>query len=234
LQGWVVAGVDEPPQKWITAAQTLVVLDRIKTVVNVKPGAEPAKESTSLVITATPASLGLPSGTLHVEARSTPSPAWLATQRKLGGQVTSSSAHTIHVFIVPDGATTWFALSENPGMAAAEVRASLSTSAATAQLRSRRDLDMLRGEATSGGGFLSIAELAMTKVSEGDGEDLQAAREVLQALGSVTSGGSVPIPIFVVSTPSPGGPGAGGAVSMRVRVPASVITDLSGAASRLF
>jgi hypothetical protein len=234
LQGWVVAGVDEPPQKWIAAAQTLVVLDRIKTVVNVKPGAEPAKESTSLVITATPASLGLPSGTLHVEARSTPSPAWVAAQRKSGSHAISSSAHTIHVFVVPDGATTWFALSENPGMAAVEVRASLSTSAASAQVKSRRDLDVLRGEATSAGGFLSIAELAMMKVSEGDSEDLQATREVLQALGSVTSGGTVPIPILVVSTPNPGGPDAGGAVSMRVRLPANVIADLSGTASRLF
>jgi hypothetical protein len=152
----------------------------------------------------------------------------------LGSQAASSSTHTIHVFVVPDGATTWFALSENPGMAAVEVRASLSTSAASAQLKSRRDLDVLRGEATSAGGFLSIAELAMIKISEGNGEDLQVARDVLQALGSVTSGGTIPIPVFLASMPSPGGPGAGGAVSMRVRVPASVITDLAGAASRLF
>src|SRR5208282_4489527 len=103
-----------------------------------------------------------------------------------------------------------------------------------AHLKARRDLDELRAETTSAGGFLSIAESAMLKVGGGSDEELRAARGVLQGLTALTSGGMTPIPILITSTPKPGGPSEGGTLAVRLRVPASVVTELSGAAGKLF
>jgi hypothetical protein len=234
LQGWVIAGVDEPPQKWIDGVRTLVTLDNVKTAAKPKQAEDLPRESTKLVLTPMLASLGLPAGTLHVECRATPSAAWLAAQKKSVGHETPALAHTTHVFVVPDGAMTWFAVSENPVLAATQAIATLAIGGRSGQLRARRDLDGLRGETTSAGGFLSIAETAMLKVGGGSDDELRSARGVLEGLTSLTSGGMTPVPISVVSTAKPGGPNEGGTLAVHLRVPASVVTELSGAAGRLF
>jgi hypothetical protein len=81
---------------------------------------------------------------------------------------------------------------------------------------------------------MSIAEAAMMKVGGGSDDELRSAHGVLQGLASLTSGGATPVALLVVSTAKAGGPGDGGTLSMRLRVPASVVADLSGAIGKLF
>jgi hypothetical protein len=223
LQGWVVVGIDDAPQKWTEGARTLADLDASK---------QPLKRA--LRVTPVQASLRLPTGTVHLEAETNPNVSRASAQKKPGGHGTPAVAHTMHVFVVPDVSSTWVALAEDPALAAAEIRAVLSPGPA-GTLRVRPNLDSLRAEPTSAGGFISISEMAMLKLGEGGSDDeLRSAHGVLQALASLPSGGTTPIPITVVSTPKAARSGAGGTVSVRVRVPASVVAELSGTMSRLF
>ncbi|HEY8039249.1 MAG TPA: hypothetical protein VIF15_05620 [Polyangiaceae bacterium] len=235
LQGWMVAGVDEPPQKWMDGMRALVKTDALRPVDKPKKKDKLEKEQWRLALAPVAPGLALPSGTLHVEARETVNPAWVASQRK--GRATYLEPlipHTVHLFVVPDGARTWLAAAEDPALAASEVRASLAGAPDAGTLSARRDLDVLRAGPTSAGGALSVADLAMWKSDDTSDADLRAVKRTLEALATLTADGKTPVPVVLVASPAGGGVAAGGDLSLHLQLPLRVVTEVAKAPPGLF
>ncbi|MGD0530171.1 MAG: hypothetical protein ABSE49_33865, partial [Polyangiaceae bacterium] len=232
MQGWWVAGVEEASQGWIDDLRALVKNDAVKPSGKPRRKHDPTKETTHLVVAPVPAALQLPAGTLHVEAHVAQNPEWTRAQKKNKSPVTDPViAHTSHIFVVPDGARTWFAVAEDPALAAGAVRASLSGAAETGTLKSRRDLDPLRAMPASTAGFVSVASMAFMSRSDYSDEGLRKARESLLGLAGLTDQGAAPIPVALASTRAAatraGAPG--GDVKLRIVLP--IRTGLEVAAS---
>jgi hypothetical protein len=235
MQGWVVAVVEEPAQKWIDAIGTIVRTDETKPAGKVHRTHDPSKETTRLKLTPLPAGLQLPPGTLHVEARVVQSQAWLAAQKKAKKPVTDPVIpHTTHLLVVPDGARTWLALAEDPALAAAQVRSSLSSAPDAGTLKARADLDALRVEPASVGGYLSVASLAMLLASDSSDEGLRKARDMLQGLASLTGGGQTPVPLTLTIAPRAGGPASGGDLRMHVVLPLKIPLEIAASPHSIF
>lgn len=231
---WLVAGVEEPAERWIDAARVLVKSDDLKPV----PGAakrqhDPPRDSLKLSIRPVPAALQLPAGTLHVEAQVTPNPKWVAKRKKDKMSVDATLPHAFHLFIVPDGARTWFAVGEDPALAATEVLASLGGAPDAGSLASRRDLDALRGMPASTAGFLSVAGLVSWRGGETD-DELHHARESLLGLASMTNGGMTPVPVALAAMPGSSGAEQGGELALRVVFPLSVGLEIAASPHSIF
>jgi hypothetical protein len=236
LQGWVVAGVEEPPQAWMDGVRDLVKNDGVKPTGKPQRKHEPQKESWKFSVAPLPPALGLPAGTLHVEDHVTQNPEWVAAQRKaklpLGDAVVH---HVAHLFVVPDGTRTWFAAAEDPALAAAEVRASLGGAAQSGTLASRPDLDGLRELRASSAGYLSVAGIAMWLVEGRTDEGLKKARETMRGLAGLTAGGTTPVPVGLTAAPKPGGgPSEGGELRLRVVFPLSVGAEVVASPASIF
>ena len=230
-QGWVLAAVEEPPQKWIDGIRELVKYDALKPTGKARRKHDPQKDSTKLVVTPVPAALQLPAGALHVEARVTQNQAWLAAQAKAKTKVKDPVLpHTAHFFVVPDGGRTWFAEAEDASLAAEEVRAAIAA-APGAGLASRHDLDALRTMSASSAGFLSVASLATWLTSSSSDQGLRRARETLAGLASLTNGGATPIPVALSSTPNAGGAGD---VKLRVLFPIQIAVEIAASPHSIF
>jgi hypothetical protein len=236
LQGWVVAGVEEPAQRWIDGVRSVVQNDAVKPAGKAKRKRDPQKESTKLALTPVPAGVQLPAGTLHVEARVTQNAAWLAKQKKANSGATDVVVpHTMHLFVVPDGGRTWFAVSEDPALAAAEVRASLTGAIDSVTLKTRTDLDPLRAQPASLAGFLSVAGLAMWTATDSSDEGLRKARDMLHGLATLSQGGTTPVPFTLTAAPKPGGtPADGGDFRMRVLFPLKVALEVAASPHSIF
>lgn len=231
---WLVAGVDEPAQRWIDAARSLAKSDDVKPTVKPTRVRDPQKESMSLDVRPTAPALHLPAGTLHLEARVTPNAKWLAKRKKDKLSVADATlAHSIHVFIVPDGTRTWLAAAEDPALAATEVLASLHGAPDAGTLASRHDLDALRAMPASMGSFLSPAAVVAWRGGDTDFE-LRHAREALMGLGALTGGGLTPVPIVYAANPGSGGPAGGGDFGMRVVFPLNLGLELAASPHSIF
>jgi hypothetical protein len=230
LQGWEVGAVEEPAQGWIDAVRAVVKSDALKPTGKARHKHEPQKESTKLTLGPVPVALQLPAGTLHVEARITQNPEWLAKQRKSKTRVTDAVIpHTVHFFVVPDGGRTWFVSAEDPAVAASVVRGSLSSAGDAGTLGTRTDLEVLQKAPASTAGFVSVGRLATWFQGDTSDEGLRKAREALAGLALLTGGGGVPIPFSLASTPAAGGAAKGGDVRLRILFP--IRTGLEIAAS---
>jgi len=230
LQGWLLAEVDEPAQPWLDSIRAMVKVD------SRKPGGKPRRthklqrDSTRLVIVPLPAELKLPEGTLHVEIRTTPNPKWLATQ-PVRSRPMAAPPRTQHLFVVPDGPRTWMALAEDPALAATEVRAALDPAAASARPGSPGPLDAI---AKSGGGFVTLAALAMALADGASDEDLRKTRDALTSLSTLPSSGRDPFPFAIIGTPAPGGAAAGGSLAVRILLPIALMARAASASPPIF
>jgi hypothetical protein len=232
MQGWEVAEVEEPAQGWIDGVREIVKSDPLKPTGKPRRVRDPQKESTQLTLAPVPAALNLPAGTLHMEAHVTQNPAWTAAQRKAKVAVTDPvMSHTLHVFVVPDGARTWFAAAEDPALAAREVRISLDDGAGT--LKARHDLDAFRAMPASSAGFGSIVNLATWLLSNSSDEGLHRARESLVGLAGLSDGGSTPVPFTLVATPKAGGV-AGGDVRLTLVLPIRTVLEVAASPHSIF
>jgi hypothetical protein len=224
--------VEEPPQRWIDGVRELVKYDAVKPTGKPRRKHDAQKESTKLFLSPVPVALQLPAGTLHVEARVTQNQAWLAAQAKAKTKVKDPVLpHTVHFFIVPDGARTWFSAAEDASLAASEVRESLAAAPGTGTLASRRDLDGLRAMPASTAGFVSVASLATWLSSNASDEGLRRARESLAGLASLTNGGGTPVPLSLSAMPKSGG---GGDVRMRVVFPIQIAVGVAASPHSIF
>lgn len=230
LQAWVVAEVDEPSQPWIDALRAFAKVE------GKKPSGKPRRKHKAqrdhgrFVVVPVPGALKLPDGTLHLELRSTPNPDWLAAQPRKPPPV-PALAHTSHLFVVPDGARTWMALAEDPALAAAQVRAALDPTATHASTTTAGGLG---ATARSGGGFLTLAALAMTAAGDTTDEELRKTRDALTSLGTMPSGGCDPVPFALVATPAPGGIAAGGDFGFRILLPIALMVKAADASPPIF
>lgn len=236
LGPWVVVGVEEPPRAWIDGARELAKNDGMKPTGKPLRKREPQKETTKVVITPVPRGLDLPAGTLHVEAHVTQNPAWVAAQRKaklpVGNPV---PPHTGHIFVVPDGTRTWFAIADDPALAAAEVKASLAGAPESGTIASRRDVDAVRALPASSAGWLSVAGAAMWLADGATDDGLKKARETMRGLAALTAGGTTPVPVTFTAVPKPGaGPSSGGEVRLRVVFPLSVGAEVIASPASIF
>ncbi|HEX3346233.1 MAG TPA: hypothetical protein VHS09_16735 [Polyangiaceae bacterium] len=235
MQGWVVGAVEEPAQGWIDDVRELVKNDAVKPTGKPVRKHRPNKESTRLALAPAPAALQLPAGTLHVEARVTANPEWALAQKKAGAQAGGLDPvhpHTMHFFVVPDGARTWFAAAEDAALAATEVRASLSGAPDAGTLVARRDLDALRAMPASTAGFLSAAGVATWLRSEGSDEGIRKARETLLGLAGLTDHGATPIPVALTAAHAASGPG--GEVRLRFVFPIRLGLEVAASAHAVF
>jgi hypothetical protein len=235
MQGWAVAAVEEPPQAWIDGVREIVKGDSLKPTGKPTRPDDPQKESTRLALAPLVAALKLPPGTLHVEAHVTQNAAWTAAQTKAKVEIKDPLIpRTLHVFVVPDGARTWFAAAEDPLVAAREVRASLSGADDSGTLKVRRDLDGLRGMPASTAGFASVASLATWLVGDASNVGLRRARESLAGLAGLTEGGGTPVPFALTATPATGGAVAGGDVLLRILFPIRVGMEVAASPHSIF
>jgi hypothetical protein len=140
--------------------------------------------------------------------------------------------HTTHVFVVPDGARTWFAAAEDAALAATEVRGSLSGAGDGATLKTRRDLDPLRAMPASTAGFLSVAGLATWLRSDWSDEGLRKARESLTGLATLSDQGATPVPVAIAATRQAGGPG--GDVRLRFVFPFRIGLEVAASPHSIF
>ena len=236
MQGWMVAAVEEPSQAWIDGVRELVKNEAIK------PGKprrkrEPNKEQTKLSLAPVPVALQLPAGTLHVEARVTQNPAWLAAQSKAKTKLKPADLvipHTTHLFVVPDGPRTWFAAAEDAALAASQVRGSLAGAGDAGTLKTRRDLDALRAMHASTAGFVSVVGLATWLRTDWSDDGLRKARESLIGLAALTDGGGTPVPISVSARPADGGASHGGDVRLRFVFPIRTGLEVAGSQHSIF
>ena len=230
LQGWVLAEVDEPAQPWVDSIRALVKADGRKPSGKPRRTHKPQRDSTRLVLAPVPAALKLPEGTLHVEVRTTPNPKWLATQPILPLPI-ATPARTQHLFIVPDGPRTWMALAEDPALAATEVQAALQPATAAARPGGARPLDAI---AKSGGGFLTVAALAMALADDTTDEDLRKTRDALTSLATLPSAGGDPVPFAIIASPAAAGVASGGTVAFRTLLPIALMARAVSASPPIF
>lgn len=246
LKSWVVVGVEEPSARWIEGIRTLVKLDqehgkgprsggaggKAATPASGKPAPpkpkkrEIVKERSELRVTPMPPGLGLPAGTLHLEDRNKPNPAWI----KANPGAPPPVPHTNHAFVVPDGGRTWLAVAEDPKLAASKARAVLAGAPATGTLGARRDAEIVRREATSAALLVTIAGLAIPMLSDGTHDDLVRAHAVMDALATITANGTAAVPLLM----SVRREGQGGAATAKVRLPLATAMDASRALGLLF
>jgi hypothetical protein len=230
MQGWILAEVDEPSQAWIDSIRALVKIDAKKPSGKPLRTHKPQRDSTSLVVVPLPATLKLPDGTLHVEIRTTPNAKWLAAQPRKPPPV-PSPPRTQHLFIVPDGSRTWMAIAEDPALAAAEVRAALDPAAPPARAGGTGPLETI---ARSGGGFVTLAALAMALADDASDEDLHKTRDALTSLSAMPSGGREPVPFALIGTPSAAGAASGGEVTFRILLPIALMARATAASPPIF
>jgi hypothetical protein len=220
MQSWAVAAVEEPAQSWIDGMREIVKSDPIEPTGKPRRARDPQKERTRLSLAPVPVTLQLPAGTLQIEARVTQNPAWTAAQRKAKQKIDDPVVpHTVHVFVVPDGARTWFAAAEDPAVAAREVRGSLSGAPDAGTLKGRRDLEGFRSMPASTAGFVSVAGVATWLLGNASDQGLHRARESLTGLAALTDGGMTPVPLALAATPGTGGAASGGDVRLRILYP---------------
>jgi hypothetical protein len=233
-RGWFVAGLEEAPDVWIDAWRAFVRADALRPTHKPSTKHEAPKENTHFFVTPVPASLQLPAGTLHVEARATQNPAWLAAHH--GWKTAPGDSylpHTQHFFVVPDGTRTWIASAEDPALAAAQARAALA-GAPAATMASRTDIDALRKSPASQGGFLSVAAIASWWASESTDHGLKKAHDSLSGLAGLTNAGMTPVPLSITAAPAAGGAAAGGDVSVRFVFPVMVAAEVAASPKPIF
>jgi hypothetical protein len=234
LQGWVLIGAEEPAAPWLDAVKTIVKIDAKRPSGKPTRKHKPSKGTTSLALAPVPAALQLPAGTLHVAAHTRANPAWLAAQPKSKTPPEPFIEHTTHLFVIADGGRTWFALAEDPALAAAEARVALdpaSTATLGAQV-SRRD--PLAPTARTAGGFVTIAGVATALADADTDTELHKTRAVLTGLASLPSRGDDAIWMGFVASPRPEGAAAGGDVTFRLVAPIDGLARAANASPPIF
>jgi hypothetical protein len=231
LQGWALAEVDEPPAKWIDGVKELIRLDGIRPTTAPTKQGPPDPEHTTLSLAPVDKAFHLPAETMDLKASVTPARDWVEAQKKSGGKAVPAIPHTTHVFVVPDGNRTWFAIAEDPALAAAKVRVALRGSAAET-IRSRGELDMLRAAPAGAAGFIALDELQMLISGSTSDEDLRKARDALKALESLTAHGDAPVPIRVNVVAGDGSSAA--SLLFHTRLPTNVARDVVRKITRAF
>jgi hypothetical protein len=223
LQGWVLVEVDEPPTKWIEGIRAVQKLDKIRPTASPTHESKPREEDSELAVTPLDRALRLPDGTLHLEVRATPNRAWIDAQKKSGADFVPPIAHTTHVFVVPDADRTWFAISEDPALAAVKARVVLKGDPAET-LESRDGLEALRASQASAGAFVTPAEITMLSLRETSDEDLRKARSAVAALDAWTAHGGAPTPIWTTVSNSAAAQDV--AIEVHARLALSAARDL--------
>jgi hypothetical protein len=226
MQGWTLFEVHEPASRWTAAMKDFVALDKLPPKKKAAKSAEPEKEKSVLVVTPTPAALGLPPGTFHVERRATPLP---PPPKKPGDTSVSYAkappiANTTHIFVVPDGSSTWIALGEDAAMVAVHVKAALSTAPASGTMKRKAGLERLSSGKTTSGAFATLAWGALAFLDDDSDSDLKDASTWLEKLSRWPSHGTTPMEAYV--TPLPPTEGSLGGRTITYRLPREALGDI--------
>jgi len=224
MQGWTLFEVDEPASRWIDAMKDFAALDKIKYKKKAPKSGEPETENSTLVVTPTPASLGLPPGTFHFERRATPIP---PPPKKPGESATPAKpkiANTTHIFVVPDGASTWIASGEDAKVVAAHVKAALSSAPASGTMKGRAGLERLATLKTTSGLFATLTWGVLAFSDDTSDADLKDASSWLDKLSRWPARGATPMETYVTSVPPTHG-GLGGR-TITFRLPRAALGDI--------
>jgi len=185
LENWTLIEVDEPSSKWVEPMRELALADKKFAKCRPTPAAGAAdaskpKERTTTEVLPVPSGAHLPSGTLHVAARTVPADK-------------NVPPHTMNVFVVPEGDHTWFAIGENEATVTAKIRAALG-GASDGTLEGRAGLEFLHGSSAAGG-FVSVEGISLASVDDDTSEQLRNADKPLGMLLALPSKGTIPIPV---------------------------------------
>ncbi len=194
LAGWVLAEVDEPGERWISALRELTASDA-KFAGCARPAAPEVQEPMRSTTTAPAvvASWHLPAGTLHLVDRHVP--------RKEAPKDTRP-AYTSHVYVVPDGDRTWFAMGEDEAMLVSRLKTALA-GATDRTLEGRTGLESLR-TAALGGGFVTPEGVKLLAADRGDDaadERFEEAQKSVKALRTSPLRSTTPYAFTWQSTP---------------------------------
>lgn len=211
LATWALFEVDEPASRWVGPLRELALLET--TIGKCKPTTppdddDPPKEVSTQAVVPVPAAAHLPKGTLHLATHTNPT---------RDAQKSAARPRTTHIFVVPDGGHTWFAIGESEATVLGRVKAALDGAPAVGTLASRGGLDSLRA-AAAGGGFVTPQGITILDLRSAGGDELDAADSRLGALASLSSKGTLPIPLSWRATPHD--------LSVRVTVPSAAVADL--------
>jgi hypothetical protein len=188
LESWTLIEVDEPLSKWAVPLRELALADARFAKCTAPVPAEGAKKQTEHTKTddvAVAAGSHLPKGTLHLQASTTPTK---------DAPKNGPPSHTTHIFVVPDGEHTWFAIGENEAVVTNRVRAALLGAPPSGTLSGRAGLESLRAP-SAGGGFLTVEGLMLVAIDDDTPEQLRDANKALTALRALPGKGRVPMPV---------------------------------------
>jgi hypothetical protein len=132
-------------------------------------------------------------------------------------------AHTRHVYVVPDGARTWFGIGENEADVVARLRATLEGAPART-IASMPEVEWTRTMGATAGGFVTVAGANLLFGDDERDADLVKAQATLAVLGALPTRGDTPIPWLVTSEDMAP---RGTRVRVRARLPVSAITDIA-------
>jgi hypothetical protein len=168
LLPWMMFEVDEPGAKWTQGLRDIVKrgeeVDKTR-----KPGGksstpvDPDGDHVDVKIGALDPALKLPKDTLHLEV--------LLTPRTKGKR----PARKGHFFVVPRGAATWMAYSEDASAVASRLRLAIDDTSETGTLARSADAVSLRGRNATGAGLVSPGALPFLAAKTTTTADLHAA-----------------------------------------------------------
>lgn len=228
---WTLIEVDEPSSRWTSAIQALVAADKIpyKKKPRLSKSSDPEREKVVLSITPTPANLGLPAGTLHLERRATPLPVAKPKPNERSFTIVKPPplAHTTHWFVVPDGASTWLAVGDDAKIVAAHVKTALAGGTASGTLKGKPELERFAAQRLTSGQFASIGWFALAVADANSDSDIKEASGWLDKLARLPARGETPFELDI--TPIAASGGTVGGRTFTWRVPRAVLGDIAKA-----
>jgi hypothetical protein len=90
------------------------------------------------------------------------------------------------------------------------------------------------GQATATAGTITIAELVMLALGDTSDAELRRSRDIVGALSTLGEAAVSPLPFWLATSPAAGGATAGGAATLRARVPLGTLVRASLAVGKFF
>jgi hypothetical protein len=242
MQGWVLAEADDPATRWIDSIKETLRYDNLgpdKRDASGKPAARSHshpewKALTQFRLEPVPAGVDLPPGAAHVAARTRPNPAWAGAHAGAKAADAPEIPHVTHLFVVPDGNRTWFALSEDATLAGTVARSAIARGKAAAGGPARSAASPWEGQPTAMAGSITVAELVMLALGDTSDAELRRSRDVVGAVSTLGEAAVTPLPFWLATSPAAGGAAGGGSATLRARVPLGTLVRASLAVGKFF
>jgi hypothetical protein len=200
MQGWTLVYLDEPFDVWRKGVRDMLRLNNKAFAPEVRKagasgqgGAEARLPAPWLREQPVSPSDTLPSGSLHFVMKLARTGSKAPQGKSLDEAL--KIPHELHLWLAPEGGSTWLAWGEDPRLARDKLRQVLGSGAA-APTRAPLGLDALRGKPSAGMGAVTLAGLVSTVLADASRADIMNAGRRLAHLDALPAKGQSPIPFL--------------------------------------